>query len=137
MAHNDAKRITKKHKQLQDYNDVEGELLHDGYGDQYLVNTDQYKQQLDQRRNSESKEQDLELAREILHSNLRQLTERQRDVMYYVMQKWTQKKIAEKLDISQTAVSQHLQAARTKLAQLITSTKQVLKEGLHGSDNID
>lgn len=124
----DKKRIAQKSKLDNEYTDVEGELLHDYVGNQYLLSDSDYKQQLEQRANSEIPEQDLQLARELLHSNLRQLTERQKDVMYYTMQGWPQSKIAKKLSISQTSVSQHLQAARVKLAKLIKTTKEVMND---------
>jgi RNA polymerase sigma factor (sigma-70 family) len=114
--------------------DLQNELLHDGYGDKYLVNDEHYKTELSRRTNSLSKQQDLELANELLNSDLRQLTEKQRDVMYYRMRRMTYEQIAVKMNITQSAVVQHLNAARKKLAKLIKTTKEVMNNGDWNSD---
>ena len=118
-------------KRSDEFNDVDNELLHDDTGAQYLINDSFLKEQMERRTNSPDKEMDLQLARELLNSNLRQLTARQKDVLYYTMQNLTQYQIARKLHISTSAVQKHLGYARKKLARLITGTKEILKEGLN------
>jgi len=117
--------------------DLENELLHDHEGNQYVINDSYVREQLQQRVPSEGRELELQLAREMLNSNLRQLTERQKDVMYYTMVGKSQRDTAKLLGISQTAVSQHLSAARKKLAKLINQTKEVISHGTGNTDQTD
>lgn len=111
--------------------------LRDAEGNFYEVSEEHYKKQMRIREDTPDHQQDLELARELLNSNLRQLTPRQQDVMYYKMQDWSEAKIAKKLGITQTTVSEHLIAAKKELAALIKSTKEVMNNGNWNSDAED
>jgi len=103
------------------------DVVRDDDGNMYEVSEEYYKKQIEQRQVNPDKQLDLELASELLSSNLRQLSQRQRDVLYYTMQRRRQKTIAKKLGISQEAVSKHLLAAKKILAKLILTTKEVIK----------
>ena len=136
MADKDAERISKKQQyHLEDYQDIDGELLHDSYGNRYLVNDDYVKRQRELRTPSTDKQIELDLAKELLASDLHRLTPQQKDVMYYTMQRFTQTEIAAKMNISVGSVKQHLGAARKKLAKIITGTKEILKEGLENGED--
>ena len=124
MADKDARKIGRARVPL----DLEGELLHDRDGNQYVVNSDHVQDQLDQRAISDDKYLELQLARELLSSDLRQLTQRQKDVLYFTMQGLTEQEIGDKLGIAQQVVAKHLERARRKLAGLINQTKEVLQE---------
>lgn len=103
------------------------DVVRDDDGNMYEVSEEYYKKQIEQRQVNPDKQLDLELASELLSSNLRQLSQRQRDVLYYTIQRRRQKTIAKKLGISQEAVSKHLLAAKKILAKLILTTKEVIK----------
>ena len=103
------------------------DVVRDDDGNMYEVSEEYYKKQIEQRQVNPDKQLDLELASELLSSNLRQLSQRQRDVLYYTIQRRRQKTMAKKLGISQEAVSKHLLAAKKILAKLILTTKEVIK----------
>lgn len=135
MVDKDKLEFSGKEKLPEEFQHEEGELLHDYEGKRYLVNDDYLKRQKELRRNSRDKSIELKLAHNLLESNLRQLTKKQRDVMYYTMLKMSQSEIAKTMGISLNAVKQHLNLARKKLVKIITGTKQILKEGLDNESN--
>ena len=131
-------RLGRKLDKPIDLEEFDGEILHDGQGEAYEISDEYHKQQLERQSMSIDKEMELQLAKELLNSNLKRLTPKQRDVIYYTMLRYSQKEIAEKMKLSPETVKQHLYAAQKKLAKIITGTKQVLKEGLqNGTTNID
>lgn len=111
------------------------ELLHDKWGNGYIINTDYIEELQERREVSEEKKLDLQLARELLNSNLRQLTRKQRDVMAYSMEGLTRKEMAGKMSIGLSMVDKHLKAAKRKLSKLITTTKEIIKEIQDGNNS--
>jgi len=126
MENRDARKISKKQEKI--FGDSKNELLHDYKGNRYLITNTFYEEQLRQRKNSPEKEIELIAAKQLMLSNLQQLTNKQKQVIIRTMEKKTLRQIGEEMGISHIAVNQHLQAARKKLAGLINKTKEILKE---------
>ena len=131
MAHKDAEKLNKHDVPT----DMQGELLRDDKGELWLVNDDYYKRTLDAHANSPDKEIELSLAKELLASDLHRLTPKQRDVMYFTMRRFTLDQIAHEMNLEVRTVRRHLEAAKKKLAKLITGTKEILKEGLENGED--
>jgi DNA-directed RNA polymerase specialized sigma24 family protein len=110
--------------------DFEQELLHDYEGNQYLINDAHYQRELQKRTSSFDKEISLNAAGQLLRSNLKQLTDKQKQVVIGVMENKTIREIAIEMNIYFTTAQEHLDTARKKLANLINTTKQTIKEEL-------
>lgn len=113
-------------------------LLRDSDGNKYALSTEDYDRMLGQREAAHGREIELQIAKELLNSNLTRLTGKQREVMYYTLLGYQRKRIAKELNISVGSVDSHLKLAKKKLAKYIKGTRQILEEGLsNGSDNND
>ena len=122
----------------EELNDFDGEVLFDRSGIGYELSEDYLKVEMKKRTPSLDEEIELQLAKELLHSNLQRLTKPQRDVIYFTMLRYSHGEIAKKMQISTSAVQKHLTAAKKKLSRIITGTKEIIKEGLeHGSEIVD
>lgn len=122
----DIRQVTKRQIEVQNLS--EDEIVHDYKGRRYLVNDDYIKDQLEQRRNSSDKEIALTAVRHLLHSNVKELTDRQKDVMIGIMKGKTLRKIAKDLNIHFSTVQEHVAIAKEKLERLINQTRSILKE---------
>lgn len=112
-----------------DSDDHEGDLLHDYTGVQYVVNDQYMERQIERRHNSVEKDIALNIAAQLLRSNLTQLTDRQKEVIIKTMEGKSLRAIAKEMKLNHNTVNEHLIAAREKLAGLINQTKGVLSNG--------
>lgn len=137
MVDKDAENVSKKQQFSHGNEDIEGELLHDYRGRRYLVNSDYVEKQKQLNAPSEEHEIELNIAHQLMESNLKQLTDKQKTVVIGRLEGKTLKKIADEMGIHYTTVQEHLQSAQKKLAKLINQTKNVITEERNGSIDID
>jgi len=123
-------RVTPWHDDFEDPS-----LLRDSDGNKYMFSDEDYKEVLDSHTHSRSKQIELQIAKELLSSNLNRLTGRQREVMYYALLGYSLEGTAKEIGITSTTVQEHLERARKKLAKYITGTREILEEGLNNGIN--
>ena len=105
-------------------------LLRDDEGNYYEVSEQYYKDAIERVNPSVDKEIDLKLANELLRSELKYLTTKQKDVIYYMVVGMSITDIAVKMNLNRSTVYKHLNAAKKKLSKLIINSRSALKEGL-------
>jgi RNA polymerase sigma factor (sigma-70 family) len=110
----------------EEQDDING--LRDEEGNFYEVSEDYHRRQIELRRPTTEEEAKLQVAKELLNSKLKRLTERQRQVMYYIILNYSHEEIAKQLKISKATVEKHLEAARRKLAKYIKGHIEIMKE---------
>jgi DNA-directed RNA polymerase specialized sigma24 family protein len=127
MENQDALRFGKRQLfNSEDLKDLEGELLHDYKGTQYLINDRYFEKEKEKRHSSTDKEIALQAAAHLLRTNLEQLTDKQKRVIIGVMEGKSLRRISKEMKIHFTTVQEHLEIARRKLAGLINKTKEVI-----------
>lgn len=135
MDSQDARKVTDEQIRVERFS--ESEVVHDYTGQRYIINSDYVKQQLEQRTNSVDKEIALAAIRHLLHSDVQELTNRQKDVMIGIMEGKTFREIAIEMGIHYTTVQEHVSVAKEKLEKLINQTKGVISHGTDDTDKAD
>lgn len=135
MAHKDLWKITDKEQ----FHDMDSEFVHDHEGNQYLPNSEYLKQELEKRQNSPDKEIALNVANRLLHSNLKQLSDKEKTIVIGRMQTppRTFRELGSELNMSHVAVQKQFKKAKEKLKNLINQTKEVITNGSNDIDKTD
>lgn len=126
MDYKDVRKVTRKQIDIERLD--ESEIVHDYEGKRYLVNDQYMDDQIVQRQNSPEKEIAIAAVRRLLHSDVKELTDRQKDVMIGIMEGKTLREIAEDLQLHFSTVQEHVAIAKKRLERLINQTKSILKE---------
>jgi DNA-binding CsgD family transcriptional regulator len=120
-----------------DHEDFDGEIIYTDDGEAYEI-SDEYRQmQIEKGKVSKEKEARLQVAKELLDSNLKRLSPKQKEVMYYTMLGYHQDAIAKQLKINVRVVQEHLESAKKKLAKYIEGHVEIMKEVTDGTESTD